>query len=58
MKMRATFDVEYEAEATAANQEYTLRRALTRAEAALKDSIEGMGIKKNSTTIKAISEIK
>jgi hypothetical protein len=55
--MKATFEVEYEAEATDPNQEYTLRRALTRAETALRDSIEGTGIKKNSTTIKVTYEI-
>jgi hypothetical protein len=57
MKMKATFEVEYEAEAIDPNQEYTLRRALTRAETALRDSIEGTGIKRNSITIKVTHEI-
>jgi hypothetical protein len=64
MKMKATFNVEFEAE-NGVNAHSALEGALDRAKKALKDSIEegtpgaavGTGIRRNSTTIIVTSQI-
>jgi hypothetical protein len=62
MKMKATFEIEYEAEDGLQSPRHMLKRALSRAERGLKENIEEgkvgtvrTGIKRNSTKIEVKS---
>ena len=65
MRMKAIFEVEFEAEGGFASPRHLLQRALTRAERGLKEIIEEAksgssartGIKRNSTKIEVKSKI-
>ena len=65
MKMKAIFEIEFEADGGFASPRHLLQRALTRAERGLKEIVEDSkagtdgrtGIKRNSTKIEVKSKI-